>query len=89
LRGNRIDRFAVDEAPRLIEVSPMRKRVLLVFLLAAPALGACAVQETGVSAYTSDEQSLEARCTTVADTGDMYRYCMQFGPQQALAAEHR
>ncbi len=65
----------------------MRKRVFFVLLLTAPLLGACAVQETGVSAYTSDEQTLEASCTALADTGDMYRYCLQVGPQQALAAE--
>jgi len=33
--------------------------------------------------------SLDGTCSTVADTGDMYRYCMQYGPQQALAIEHR
>jgi hypothetical protein len=70
----------------------MRKRLLLLLpLLSASALAACSVRET-TSAYTVDEtspSSLDGTCSTVADTGDMYRYCMQYGPQQALAIEHR
>lgn len=75
----------------------MRTRLLLVLpLLSASALAACSVQETTrdtTSAYTVDEPSpaapLDGTCASVADTGDMYRYCMQYGPQQALAIEHR
>lgn len=71
----------------------MRKRLLLVLsLLSSSALGACTVQDT-TSAYTVDEptptSTLDGTCASVADTGDMYRYCMQYGPQQALAIEHR
>jgi hypothetical protein len=73
----------------------MRKRLLLLPLLAASALSACSVQDTTVSAYTSDEpltpggttSSRDATCVRLADTGDMYRYCMEYGPQLALAAE--
>jgi hypothetical protein len=68
-----------------------RLSLLVLPLLSASALAACSVQET-TSAYTVDETSpsaLDGTCTNVADTGDMYRYCMQYGPQQALAAEHR
>jgi hypothetical protein len=66
----------------------MRKHLLLLPLLAASALAACSVQDQTVSAYTSDEPSaLDARCISLADTGDMYRYCMEYGPQQAMAAE--
>jgi hypothetical protein len=67
----------------------MRKHLFRLPLLAASALAACSVQrDSTVSAYTADEpSSLEATCTSVADTGDMYRYCMEHGPQQALAAE--
>ena len=72
----------------------MRKRLLLLALplLSAPALAACSVQDT-TSAYTVEDpaspSTLDGTCATVADTGDMYRYCMQYGPQQALAIEHR
>ncbi len=63
---------------------------LLLPLLAALALGACSVQDT-TSAYTIDEpaapSTLDGTCAGVADTGDIYRYCMEYGPQQALAAE--
>jgi hypothetical protein len=64
----------------------MRKHLLLLPLLAASALAACSVQDSTVSAYTSDEpSSLDGTCRSVADTGDMYRYCMEYGPQQAMA----
>ena len=69
----------------------MYKPLLLLPLLAAMALGACSVKDT-TSAYTVDEptptSALDGTCTSVADTGDMYRYCLQYGPQQALALEH-
>ena len=69
----------------------MRKHLLLLPLLAASALAACSVQDSTVSAYTVDEPTpvvaRQHRCVSVADTGDMYRYCMEYGPQQALAAE--
>ncbi len=73
----------------------MSNRLLLLPLLAATALTACSVRDYDspytVSAYTSEEpastSSLEATCTRLADTGDMYRYCMEYGPQLALAAE--
>jgi len=64
----------------------MRKLFLLL-----PLLAACSVQNSKVEAYTSDEPAasspLDPTCASVADTGDMYRYCMEYGPQQALAAE--
>ncbi len=65
----------------------MRTRLFLLPLLVLPALAACSVQQDStVSAYTSDEPSaLESTCQRVADTGDMYRYCMEYGPQLALA----
>ena len=70
----------------------MRKHIILVLLIAGPALAACSAQDTVVSAYTSDEPAaapapatLDGTCLHVADTGDMYRYCMEYGPQQALA----
>ena len=66
----------------------MRKHLLLLPFLVASALAACSVQDSTVSAYTTDEptpSSLDAKCVSVADTGDMYRYCMEFGPQMALA----
>ena len=65
----------------------MRKRLLLLPLLVLSALSACSVQrDTVVSAYTSDAPAtLDGTCNSVADTGDMYRYCMEYGPQQALA----
>jgi hypothetical protein len=73
----------------------MRTRLLLLPLLVLPALAACSVREStgreSTSAYTVDENaptSLDTTCSSLADTGDMYRYCMQYGPQQALAAEH-
>ena len=71
----------------------MRKHIILALLIAAPALAACSAQEdTVVSAYTSDEPAaapLDGTCLSVADTGDMYRYCMQYGPQVALAPTSR
>jgi hypothetical protein len=67
-------------------------RLFFVALLVLPALVACCCErETNIAAYTSDAAaaaSLERSCADLADTGDMYRYCMRFGPQQALAAEH-
>ena len=67
----------------------MCKPLLILPLLTALALGACSSQDTIVSAYTSDEPAatgpLDATCQRVADTGDMYRYCMEYGPQLALA----
>jgi hypothetical protein len=76
-----------------LRATPMRKHINLVLLIAVPALAACSVQDRTVSAYTSDEPAaapapaapLDGTCLRVADTGDMYRYCMQYGPQQALA----
>jgi hypothetical protein len=76
-----------------LRATPMRKHIILVLLIAGPALAACSAQDTVVSAYTSDEPTsapapavpLDGTCLRVADTGDMYRYCMQYGPQQALA----
>ena len=68
----------------------MRKRLFLLPLLAASSLTACSVRESTVSAYTSDGPTtapLDGTCASVADTSDMYLYCMQYGPQQALAAE--
>ena len=67
----------------------MRKRLLVLPLLVLPVLAACsAQQDTVISAYTSDEAApaLDGTCRSVADTGDMYRYCLEYGPQQALAA---
>ena len=72
----------------------MRKHLFLLVLplLSASALAACAVRES-TSAYTIDEpvapSRLDGTCARVADTADMYHYCMQYGPQQALAIEHR
>jgi len=69
----------------------MRKHLILLPLLAAATLAACSAQDSTVSAYTSDKptlSSLDANCSRLATTGDMYRYCMEVGPQQALAAEH-
>ena len=77
----------------------MRTRLLILPLitwsLAASSLAACSVQETtrdSTSAYTIDDNgtgggpgSLDTTCTSMADTGDMYRYCMEYGPQQAMA----
>jgi hypothetical protein len=66
----------------------MRKHIILALLIAGPALAACSAQDTVVSAYTSDEPAaspLDGTCRSVADTGDMYRYCMEYGPQQAMA----
>ena len=66
----------------------MRTHLLLVLLLAVPALAACSVQDQVISAYTTDDPTpaaLDGTCRSVADTGDMYRYCMQYGPQQAMA----
>jgi hypothetical protein len=68
----------------------MRKRLLLLPLLAASALTACSVRDSTVSAYTSEDLTvspLDGTCASVADTGDMYHYCMQYGPQLALAPE--
>jgi hypothetical protein len=66
----------------------MRKHALLAILFAASALAACTAQDQTVSAYTMDEPAaapLDGTCRSVADTGDMYRYCMQYGPLQAMA----
>ena len=64
----------------------MRKHILLALLIAAPALAACSAQDQVISAYTTDEPTtLDGTCRSVADTGDMYRYCMEYGPQQAMA----
>lgn len=72
----------------------MRTRLLILPFLAASSLAACSVQETTrdstISAYTVDDNgpgSLDSTCTTLADTADMYRYCMEYGPQQAMAVE--
>ena len=70
----------------------MRKHIILALLIAAPALAACSVREQTVSPYTSDDLApapLDGTSKSVADTGDMYRYCMEFGPQQALAPTSR
>ena len=65
----------------------MRKRVFFLALLAVPALAACSPPETTVSGYTSDTTaSLQRDCSDLATTGDMYRYCMEIGPQQAVLA---
>jgi hypothetical protein len=66
----------------------MRKHIILMLLIAAPSVAACSVQDRTVSAYTSDEPApaaLDGTCKSVADTGDMYRYCLEYGPQQAMA----
>jgi hypothetical protein len=67
----------------------MRKRLFLFLpLLASAALAACSVQDKTVSAYRSDDfapAALDGTCKSLADTGDMYRYCMEYGPQQAMA----
>jgi hypothetical protein len=66
----------------------MRKHIILALLFAVPALGSCATQDQTVSAYTIDEPApapLDGTCRSVADTGDMYRYCMQYGPLEARA----
>ena len=63
----------------------MRKHIILALLIAGPALAACSVQDQVISAYTTDEPALDGTCKSVADTGDMYRYCMEYGPQQAMA----
>lgn len=67
----------------------MRKHIILALLIAGPALAACSVQDQTISAYTTDDLApapLDGTCKSVADTGEMYRYCMEFGPQQAMAA---
>jgi hypothetical protein len=72
----------------IAEGCPMRTHLFLLPLLVVPALAACSVQQDRVSAYTIDEPSpavLDGTCRSVADTGDMYRYCMEYGPQQAMA----
>ena len=66
----------------------MRKHIILMLLIAAPSVAACSVQDQTISAYTTDEPVpavLDGTCRSLADTGDMYRYCMEFGPQQAMA----
>ena len=66
----------------------MRKHIILMLLIAAPSVAACSVQDQTISVYTTDEPGpavLDGTCRSLADTGDMYRYCMEFGPQQAMA----
>jgi hypothetical protein len=70
----------------------MRTRILLSILLALPTLAACSAPETTVSAYTADTPTdpalteREQTCSDLSTTGDMYRYCMEVGPQQAIIA---
>jgi len=64
---------------------PMRKHILLMLLIAAPSVAACSPQDETISAYTIDEPALDGTCKSLADTGAMYRYCMEYGPQQAMA----
>ena len=77
----------VDYSSCLFEGNPKRTHIILALLIAGPALAACSAQDT-VSAYTIDEPgpaTFDGTCRSVADTGDMYRYCMEYGPQQAIA----
>ena len=70
----------------------MRKHIILMLLIAAPSVAACSMQDQTISAYTTDDlapATLDGTCKSVADTGDMYRYCMEYGPQQALALTSR
>ena len=66
----------------------MRTHILLALLVAGPALAACSAQDQIISAYTTDDPAptaLDGTCQSIADTGDMYRYCLEYGPQQAMA----
>jgi hypothetical protein len=65
----------------------MSRSVAFVVILSAALLGGCAAEER--SALVADDASpaptsLEQKCSEIAATGDMYRYCLQVGPQQAV-----
>jgi hypothetical protein len=56
------------------------KGILFATLLATSALTACESQQTRAPGSTA---LLESECSE-ATTGDMYRYCLEVGPQQAI-----
>ena len=56
----------------------------------AASLGACAGPEPdGINVASSlNDSSLNEKCAALASTGDMYRYCLQEGPEQAALVSH-
>lgn len=64
----------------------MRKFIVLATLLSATALGACASNKQ-IAAGGSAADNRE--CSERATTGDMYRYCLEVGPQQAILDPER
>ncbi len=60
----------------------------IVMLLLLTSLGGCAVQTSGprtqaLLAEAPPTQELRQECSG-ASTGDMYRYCLEVGPEEAL-----
>jgi hypothetical protein len=58
---------------------------ILPALVMAVLLGGCASQSR---ALRTDEKANEAKCAEIATTGDMYRDCLEIGPERTLAAMH-
>ena len=61
----------------------MSMRVTLTVLLSVAWLGGCA----GDRSDPPDVASNAGDCAAIATTGDMYRYCMEVGPQRALVPD--
>jgi len=65
----------------------MSRSIALAIFLSAAALSGCASEQRSAlltDTPSSDPTSLEDKCSKIAETGDMYRYCLKVGPQQAV-----
>jgi hypothetical protein len=49
-------------------------------ILSLAALAGCSGTDRGAPV----DMALDQPCTAISSTGDMYRYCLEVGPQQAL-----
>ena len=56
---------------------------ILPALAAAAMLGGCAPQS---QALRTDEKANQLECAEIATPGDMYRDCLEIGPERTLAA---
>jgi hypothetical protein len=67
----------------------MSRSIAVAIFLSAAALSGCATEQRSAlvaeptDAASPDTPSLQDKCSRVAATGDMYRYCLEVGPQQA------
>jgi hypothetical protein len=57
---------------------------ILAVAIAALSLPACTSQAPG-----ADAAALDQKCAEISSTGDMYRYCLQQGPEQVVLTSRR